>query len=510
RRGPRHADIRELRRVRRAAALANAVPLPAAGAVASQGVGITGADRWQDFASEAFGLARGTPVRVAILDLGFGGYADLMASGELPADTAAHDFAPDWDIEGCLDNDPNPCDPPVNGIVDGAAVAEIVADMAPSAHLELLAVDSGVLDSLTQAVDYILTGGPGNGPAADLVISTLTWSPGAWGDGFGTGPVDDEVARVLAAGIPWINDVGDTDFLALLLLAPLFTSPPAAADHWHGTFDDSFDSDGYMDVWFADDDPAAGGWLNEFCLGQDDRIYFDLVWDDWVDPEGNSLPNSDQDYSLDIYELTADGTLQLVDTSANQPQTNLQAGRDGDFPWDLLDFGNPGPGQACYFLAIFRENQSAGSNRFHLYWEADNDFNPGTVSTDFVPPRSLTPGNRMIPADLPGVVAVGVTDLADALEPFSAWGLETEEVPFLCAPARDIQTVTFGGGFQTSFGAAHVGGAAALLMDRVGFLDGAAALAVLGGRARDVLGTAPDYRCGHGRLCTLTNGCPLP
>ncbi|UCF68975.1 MAG: S8 family serine peptidase [Acidobacteriota bacterium] len=480
-------------------------PQAATGAVVTEGVPISGADDWQDYDTRAIGLARQAPVRIAVLDLAFGGYQARVGDGELPSDVSASDFAALWDIEGCQSGETPPC------IVDGTALAEIVADMSPEVSLHLVAVDPSDFNSVADAIDYLIA------QQIRIAVSGLTWSPGFFGDGFGNGPISTEISRALGAGVTWINDVGDADFLSLLLLDFV----PAVSGHWTGSFVDDFDADGYMDVWFSDDDPAIDGWLNEFCLGADDRMFLDLVWDDWVDANSDGVPNSGQNYTIDIWreeagelfiEVTSFTCCDTGDPFCDPDDFNAQCGDEGDYPWDLLDFANLGTGQACYWLSIFFGEGTPAEDRFHLYWNADSDAAFGTISPDFVPPRSVPEGNRMIPADTPGVVSVGASDLFDDVETFSGRGLADEGAPALCAPARDVSIVTTdpiqGDFFLTSFGAAHVGGAIGLLMQKVKVLDASAALAVLEARARDITGTAPDETCGAGRLCMLTTGCP--
>ena len=476
----------------------------AAGAVVSEGVALSGADVWQGFDSARFGVERETPVTIAIVDTGFFGYGELLGN-ELPATVTTADFAPAWDIEGCLIAAPlDPC------FATGTALAEIVSDMNPTAELILVAVDPDSISSFQQAIDYLAGSGSGV-PLASIVVGGAVWAPGLSGDGFGAGPYSRMISQLTAQGVSWINDLGDLDFLSFLLYGT--DTPAPARDHWTGPFVDQvdhlfrgqFDADGYMDQWLPDQDPqSAETWLNEFCLGPGDYIFFDLVWDDWVDVDQDGIPETTEDYALDFWEMI-DGKLVLFDTSSSLPD-NFQGGEEGDYPWDTFDMFNSGSETLCYELAIFAEF-ALGDNRFHLYWAADNLTTPGQLSASFQAPASITAGNRMIPADTPGVIGVGTSSLTDQVEPFSPWGLEGEASPALCAPA-DVSTVTFAdGGFVTSFAAAHVAGAVSLLMQKLGFVTTTEALELLEARARDITGSAPDVQCGAGRLCMLTGRC---
>jgi hypothetical protein len=496
----------------RAARLADAGPralarrLAAAGAktgaVESEGVELTRADAWIGFDSSVYGLGRASAVRIGILDFGFEGYAAL-AGDELPAGVEARNFAPGWDIEGCIGGVP-PCIP------DGTAVAEIVADMAPSAQLVLVSVDPYDLASMDDAIDYLVGGGVAGAPVVDVIVTGLSWQPGLFGDGFGVGPISDYVEQATAAGVSWIGDVGDRDYLSLLL----YDFVPAASDHWTGPFVDNvdhffngtFDNDGYMDKWFEEQDPQSGEtWLNRFCLGPLEFILLDLVWDDWDDADGDGNPASKEDYSIDVYEDLGAGEIALFDSSANY-LGNQQEGLPGQFPWDSLDvFNSSDTETVCFFLAVFNE-AADGNNRFHMYWGADSDAAPGTVGAEFVAPSSLSAGNRLIPADSPTVFSVASTSVADQLEPFTTFGLPEEAVPVFCAP-DDVSSVSLGSSFLSGFSAAHVAGAVGLLMEKINFLDPQRAIEVLEGRAKSLPGPAAS-RCGSGRLCLTTDGCP--
>jgi hypothetical protein len=481
------------------------------GDVLSEGVPLVGAPTWQSFDAEARGLLRSQTVSIAILDIGFEGFEDLQA-GELPP--AAHLFtletAQRWDIEGCLYSNPTDC------VATGTALAEIVTDMNPRVDLHLISIDPDDPTSFALAVDYLVQ------QQVDLALGASIWSPGFYGDGWGTGPFNTEVERAIADGVTWINDIGDLDYLSFLLYGT--EEPFPASGHWMGRFVDEvdqfaqgqFENDTYMDVWFEDQtaEPDNDTWLNEFCLGPGDFVFLDLIWDDWVDPDGNGVPAAGQDFRFDVWQFNDEGTIVPYDTSSaggNPDDPNFQGGEEGDYPWDSFGVFNDGTDTECYYLSIFGERIRADSdNRFHLFWAADNDDTPGTLSAGFQPPGSIPAGTRMIPTDSPGVVGVGTTTLADAVESFNPNGILEEETPRVCAPGN-VSTATFPlGGFLSSFSSAHVAGAVGLLMNNVGFLSAEDAVSVLESRARDITGSAPDTSCGDGRLCTLTTACPPP
>jgi hypothetical protein len=479
------------------------------GDVLSEGVPLVGAPTWQSFDAEGRGLQRSQAVAIAILDIGFFGFEDLLA-GELPpaAHVSTFETAQRWDIEGCLFSDPTDC------VATGTALAEIVTDMTPRVDLHLISIDPDDPSSFTLAVDYLVQEG------VDIAIGASIWSPGFYGDGWGTGPYNTEIERAIAGGVAWVNDIGDLDYLHFLLAPD--TAPFADRGHWMGRFVDEvdhntrgqFENDTYMDVWFEDQDPETNdmSWLNRFCLGPGDFLFLDLVWDDWVDPDGNGIPAAGQDYRFDIWQFNDEGVRIPHSTSTgggNQDDPNFQGGQEGDYPWDSFAVVNDGTEAQCYYMSIFGEFiRDDSNNRFHLFWGADNRDAPGSLTADFEAPGSIPAGTRMIPTDSPGVIGVGSSTLADVPEPFNPKGILEEETPRVCAPAN-VSTTTFPlGGFLSSFSAAHAGGAIGLLMDNVGFLTPEDAVAIFRSRARDITGNAPDTDCGAGRLCTLTTGCP--
>jgi len=104
--------------------------LPRVAAVESEGVAAMGLDAWQEE-----GLT-GAGVRVGVLDVGFEGYEALLGE-ELPASVKTR-FSGDWETSG-----------------HGAAVAEIIHDIAPGAELYLynFLTDVEFIDRLNDILD---------------------------------------------------------------------------------------------------------------------------------------------------------------------------------------------------------------------------------------------------------------------------------------------------------------------------------------------------------------------
>ena len=210
-----------------------AVPL----ATQSEGVATTAAVDWH-----ARNL-RGAGAKVAIIDVGFAGYHDRIAAGELPPTLAARDFC------GGAMGAPDP---------HGTAVAEIVHEMAPAAQLSLICIETEV--DLAQAVEYVKANG------ITIVNHSVGWLNTARGDGSGAaGTPDALVADARANGVLWINSAGNS-----------------ALAHWSGPFSDP---DGNRRHNFAGSDEG-----NSLALAPGKQICGFLKWDAW--------PVTDQDFNL--------------------------------------------------------------------------------------------------------------------------------------------------------------------------------------------------------------------
>ncbi len=235
------------------------LPMPSindqSGGVDTESVPVIGADVWQ-----AAGFT-GKGVKVGVLDRGFDSYRSLLGT-DLPAQVTARSFIYDTAIDQ-------------TGTVHGAAVSEIIYDIAPEAELFLAAYDTDAEER--QAVDWLIAQG----------VQVISHSAGSiYGpmDGSSTDAV--MVDQVVGDGVVWVNSSGNTGYT-----------------HYRGTFTDR-DDDGYHE--FASGDEMMGFIPIE-------RTVFVLNWDDW----GRGL----EDY--DLYILDADG-------NEMASSTNVQDGPEDD------------------------------------------------------------------------------------------------------------------------------------------------------------------------------------
>ncbi|MEI2806937.1 MAG: S8 family serine peptidase [Albidovulum sp.] len=198
---------------------------------------------------------KGQGVTVAVLDMGFKGYSQLVRAGELPTARATQAFGRS---------------PFEASTVHGTACAEIVADIAPAAQ-QVLARFDGDPQSLQRALQWLRT------QKAVAVVNA------SWGAHLrridGLDATDQEIDRfVKDTGAVWVNAAGNE-----------------AEQTWSGPAADR-DGNGWVDV-------AHGGESREFLLVQAQGPYYIHVqWNDW----GASVqPTATQD--LDAYLFVKQG-----------------------------------------------------------------------------------------------------------------------------------------------------------------------------------------------------------
>jgi hypothetical protein len=236
---------------------------PFAEAVTGEGVAFTDADDWH-----AAGITGGG-VKVAVMDLGFTGYASAQASGDLPASLITQSY----------------CGGGIGGTTShGTAVAEIVHDMAPDAQIYLICVDQ--MTDISPALDYM------NAQGIDVINHSVGWFNTERGDG--TGPFLTLSNKAEGYGIAWFNSAGNY-----------------ALRHWSGNFNDSNDGDGIHEFSGTDE-------RNTFTLEGHQQVYVALKWDEW--------PTSSNDFDLYLLDITGGGVEVdwSVDTQdGTQPPTEV-------------------------------------------------------------------------------------------------------------------------------------------------------------------------------------------
>jgi CSLREA domain-containing protein len=420
------------RGVERVRAPLHAIPL---GVVDSQGIAATSANAWH-----AAG-ATGAGAKVAIIDLGFDKLSLRQAAGELPTVTQ-------FDMCGGMGAPED----------HGTAVTEIVHEMAPSAQLYLICIDSD--PDLIAAKDYVKANG------ITIVNHSVGWFNAGRGDGTG-GPEtpDGVVADARANGILWVNSAGNE-----------------AQRHWSGTFSDP-DGDNVHNF-------SAGDVGNTIFLASGEVTCAFLKWDSW--------PVTDQDF--DLYLVQSSTGFAVLDSLGFPFGTDAQNGSEP--PTEAYCYRNTtGVGQN-FFFAIDRFRGSIAP-RFDLFVPTGQTLEYGNASSSLLEP-----------ANSPNALAAGaVCWLGSGLEPYSSQGptIDGRIKPDMVAPSA-VTSAVYGpfsscgsSGFTgTSASAPHIAGAAALWK---GLLPGASSDTIrtrLETSSFDFGVVGPDNTFGFGNLSMPT------
>jgi hypothetical protein len=392
------------------------------------GIAATNAASWHSAGYDGAG------VKVAVIDAGFSGYAGLLGTA-LPASVTAIDHC-----GGRLATSPA-----AGGSERGTAVAEIVHQMAPGAELYLICADS--VPGLAQAGRDALAVG------ARIVVHSVGWFNTSRGDGSGgPGSPDAVVAEARAHGILWVNAAGDE-----------------GQSHWSG----AFRSDpGNPDLHLFQNTDA----LNRITLASQQEACVGLKWDSW--------PVTSEDFDLFLVRAS---TGETVASSLDDQAGGLH------LPTEELCYTNPGP-SAEFGLVIVRFS-ATGSPRLDLIVDQ------GGPALQY---RTVA-GAVAEPASSPNAIAVGALCWsAGAPESTNSLGptIDGRDKPELLGPDR-VSTVTYGpsdsmsshcgdAGFRGSAaGAAHVAGAAALLLEKDPGLAPAGITALLEDAARQTGSSLP-------------------
>jgi hypothetical protein len=140
---------------------------------------------------------KGAGVKVGIVDLGFWGYTDRQAEGDLPTSVTTQSYCSDFDGAAATEH--------------GTAVAEIVHEVAPEAELYLICIEDAV--DLGAAKDYAVANG------ITILNLSVAFFNSSRGDGSGGPTTPDGIVEAgRNAGLLWVVAAGN-----------------AAEGHWSGT-----------------------------------------------------------------------------------------------------------------------------------------------------------------------------------------------------------------------------------------------------------------------------------
>lgn len=420
--------------------------VPATPATISEGAAIHGAVTWN---TAGF---TGSGIKIGVLDIGFTGYASLMASGEVPSTVVARCYLVDSTVTSNIAD----C---ATG-VHGSGVSEAIYDIAPDA--EFYVTNPSWKADVSSAVDWLIAQG------VDVINYSNTVSWIGPGDGTSAHAINrlEMVDRAVAAGITWINAAGNNGHR-----------------NWKGSYSD-LDGDGYLEF-----DPAtavidagaiSGSELNPFELGLGELLSVQIRWDGvW----GTATTNgTDRDLNLVIYDPT------MTEVASS---TFIQDGGFGTVPVEYTFRIAAVAG--THYVAIFASSLPSVPEWIQL--ASPDSPGPGITNPE---------GSIRVPAESanPGMMAVGAASHLDTntIEFFSSQGPTTDGriKPEIVGVDRG-DSVTFGDdGFSgTSQAAPHVTGLVALILERFPGLTPTEVVAYLKGNA-EPRGTVPNNTWGYG------------
>jgi hypothetical protein len=408
---------------------------------------------------------KGRGIKIGIIDAGFLGYTALMGT-ELPSQvTVANYVAGEGDAE--VDGGP----------ATGTACAEIIHDIAPLSGLYLAKVDDA--DDLAVAAAWMA------GQGVKVISTALGWY--TQGPGDGSGPLGEAVTQAKNDGLFWAAAAGDDRRL-----------------HWGGDFDPIATSWGGEAV-TAHLFHGTDGLINCFGADGDFPDSCDLI------PAGTNLSaylrwevdnwdQADVDYNLYLVRWKMEGEIQdWVEVAQSE---EYQSGTYGQHPFEAIT-GYTTTGDPTYYGFYIRKKRSH---------DPDVNLEIFTPGYDGRLMYYTTPRSLAGPADATDAVTVTAVDVSGyAQEEYSAEGPRngpkgaadgaTVMKPDLAAYAR-VSTATFGvTAFQGSAAAAaHLAGAAALVLSANPGVTVAKAREYLEYQALDLGPAGPDYLFGQGRL----------
>jgi hypothetical protein len=378
-------------------------------------------------------------VKVAILDLGFTGYESKLGT-ELPASVTTMSFVAGGDIHG-------------GGEVHGAAVAEVVHDMAPDAELYLVNFSTEV--ELANATAWLAAQG--------VQVINASWGYFTSGPGNGTGIVDDIISSSVDDGIFWSVAAGNETM-----------------NHWSGQFVDT-DNNGFNE--FAQSPFDEGNQLSGSLFGllsAGEEAIGELRWND---PFGAAC----RDYDLYLMRTDDQGHAVAVASSQNVQNDGTQCMPGAD-PVETIDATVP---VTDYYHWVIKKRFASTPATFDLF--------SALQTLKYQTPA----GSLMQPGDNAKVMTVGAVPYYSpgTIETFSSLGPTTDGriKPDIAAP-DGVSNSTYGNFFGTSAATPHVTGAAALLLGVDPCLSPLLVKQTLQTQVVDLGAAGKDNTFGSGRL----------
>lgn len=400
----------------------------------SEGVATTGAGEWQSLAAYR---ANGVKPKVAVLDLGFTGYASLLGT-DLPSTVTTRSFRSDGNL--------TPSQP------HGAACAEIIYDMCPDVDLYL--VNFGTDVEQHNAVSWLI------GQGVQVISYSIGWTNA--GDGKGTGPICADPERAAAAGIAWCSSSGND-----------------ANSHWEGTFSDTNSNSAHN---FTSTNEYMSFYVPAYNV-----VSIWLNWDDWGtwNSGTGTYSGSNQDYDLQLYYWTG-SSWQYVASSLGY-QTGTQ--------WPVEGVGYYYLPSSTYWGVVISKYSATRACKLEVFTSGNNDYTPIQYA---VPSGSLTiPADA--PGAIAAGATDAITDAYHIYS--SCGPTHDGRVkPDFAAPSG-VSGITYGyrNFYGTSAAAPHLAGAFGLLKGKTRYST-SEIRQILEGRAVELGAAGKDNVYGIGRL----------
>ena len=416
-------------------------PYPMVPGAASEGVASTGASAWHG------GGDGGAGVKVAVVDIGFSGYAARLGT-ELPAAQSV-----ETDFTRCSNT----------AITDhGTAVAEVVHDMAPAATMLLVCVEDDL--------DFVSALGTLASKGVKVVNGSIGLPLGGRGDGSGgSGTAAAAVAALRRQGILYVASAGNY-----------------GEGHVHATASGDTDFDGVDD--FVDISPDD---VIEFVVAPGGDAFVQVKWDTW------SAPTS---LDLDAIVLSGSGACDPVISA-------LPQGQGGIPPVEVLEVHNCTTAFEVFGLLVNRFSGN-GTPRLDVFFDGDVAFVEHPTGSSLPEPATspavLTVGAHCVANGAVEPYSSRGPTIDDRVKP------DLTGPDAVSGSVYGAASGCAGGFLGTSAAAPHVAGAAAVLLGANPALDVAELQQLLVDRAQDVSPVGPDNLTGAGRLRLGTAGDAAP
>jgi len=411
------------------------------GQLDSEGVAVTNANAWHSAGQ------RGNNIKVAVIDVGFEGYADLLGS-DLPANVVAQNFA---DTGTVSDGGPH-----------GTACAEIVYDMAPGVSLLLLRIATNI--DVEEAATFAISQG------AHIISSSIGTNGQTAGDG--NNSFTSLVTQANNAGVFWATAAGNQ-----------------REQHWGGPNVDA-DGDKFLEVSPNNEINCLGATGGTCSVLPDGfTVGASLRWNNWSAPVN-------QDFDLILFRNDGSGWESIASSD------DVQNGGAGQRPFEVVVATTAG-GPAAYGFAVqaFSINRPANLDLFTIGgWRLEFPTYARSMTDQAASPNVITVAALDSTAPFP---QERYSSEGPALGPGGdlTGGIVKPDIAAFANVNTRAYGTTPGRKFNgTSSATPHVAGAAALVRGANPSFTQSQIASFLTGRAIDMGAAGKDTLFGMGRL----------